>query len=168
MKVGFDGAEFRRVLGHYPTGVCAVTSIDAGRPVAMVVGSFTSASLDPPLVAFLPDRKSRSWPRIAGAGRFCVNVLAEDQQSVCRALASRDDDKFQAVAHRISATGSPIIDGAIAWIDCVLHAVHEAGDHFIALGEVQSLEVVHRGRPLLFFQGGYGSFAASVEIATTS
>jgi len=166
MNVTFNGAEFRHVLGHYPTGVCAVTAMDGGRPVAMVVGSFTSASLDPPLVAFLPDRKSRSWPRIARAGRFCVNVLAEDQQPVCRALASRDDDKFQDVAHRSSAQGLPIIDGAIAWIECALHAVHEAGDHFIALGRVQSLKVVHRGRPLLFFRGGYGSFAALGESGT--
>ena len=74
MRVAFDSREFRRILGHYPTGVCAITAVSDGRPVGMVVGSFTSISLDPPLVAFLPDRKSTTWAAIQAAGRFCVNV----------------------------------------------------------------------------------------------
>jgi 3-hydroxy-9,10-secoandrosta-1,3,5(10)-triene-9,17-dione monooxygenase reductase component len=128
-------------------------------PVGMVVGSFTSVSLDPPLVAFFPDRKSTSWPRIERSGRFCVNVLADGQHDVCRALASKAENKFENVAHRMSAAGLPIIEGSVAWIDCDLHAVHEAGDHFIAIGKVHSLDAVHGSRPLLFFQGGYGQFS---------
>lgn len=155
-----DPAVFRRVLGHYPTGVCIVTAVEEdGSPVGMVVGSFTSASLDPPLVAFLPDRKSTSWPRIERAGRFCVNVLASDQQPLCRRFSASGTDKFANLSHRISDNGSPVLDDVVAWIDCTLDAVHEAGDHFIVLGRVMALDVMRPERPLLFFQGGYGEFA---------
>lgn len=157
----FDSATFRRVLGHYPTGVCVVTAIDAdGGPAGMVVGSFTSVSLEPPLVAFYPDKRSSSWPRIAGAGKFCVNVLGSTQQDICARFAKAGADKFAGVTHRVSTNGSPILDGVVAWIDCDLHAVHEAGDHFIVLGEVRELEVEKAGPPLLFFQGAYGEFTA--------
>jgi flavin reductase (DIM6/NTAB) family NADH-FMN oxidoreductase RutF len=150
---------FRHVLGHYPTGVCVITATQAdGKPVGMAVGSFTSVSLDPPLVAFFPDRSSSSWPKIEAAGSFCVNILAEHQESLCRTFASSAEDKFVGITHRMSAKGAPILDDVVAWIDCDLYAVHEAGDHFIVLGEVQALDVERPHRPLLFFQGGYGQF----------
>lgn len=156
----FDGATFRRVLGHYPTGVCVVTAVeDDGAPTGMVVGSFTSVSLDPPLVAFFPAKTSQSWPRIERVGKFCVNVLASDQRSLCQQLSGKQPDKFAGVSHRVSAHGSPILDGVVAWIDCTLDAVHEAGDHYIVLGRVMALEVESPGKPLLFFQGAYGEFA---------
>ncbi|EQB30857.1 flavin reductase family protein [Sphingobium ummariense] len=159
-EVEFDSATFRRVLGHYPTGVCVVTASEpGGGPVGMVVGSFTSVSLDPPLVAFFPAKSSSSWPRIKAVGTFCVNVLASDQQPLCRQLAGGAADKFSGVSHRHSANGSPILDGVVAWIDCSLEAVHEAGDHYIVLGRVQALGVERPGPPLLFFQGRYGAFA---------
>lgn len=160
MSGSFDSATFRRVLGHYPTGVCVVTAVEADNmPIAMVVGSFTSVSLDPPLVAFFPAKTSTSWPRIEKIGKFCVNVLASDQQPLCRQLASPGTDKFAGVAHRVSTNGSPILDDVVAWIDCTLDAVHEAGDHYIVLGKVLALEVDRPERPLLFFQGNYGEFA---------
>lgn len=156
----FDGATFRRVLGHYPTGVCVVTAVEAdGTPTGMVVGSFTSVSLDPPLVAFFPATTSSSWPRIAAVGKFCVNILASDQLPLCRQFAISGPDKFAGVAHRVSSGGSPILDGVVAWIDCTLDAVHAAGDHFIVLGRVDALAVDRPGRPLLFFQGNYGEFS---------
>ena len=136
MRASLDSREFRRILGHYPTGVCAVTARGEDAPVGMIVGSFTSVSLDPPLVGFLPNRASRTWSRIEAAGRFCVNVLAERQQDVCRALSSKTPDKFAGLSYRLSDAGLPILDGVVAWIDCELHAVHEAGDHYIALGYV--------------------------------
>ena len=155
----FDSATFRRVLGHYPTGVCVVTAVDAEGPTGMVVGSFTSVSLDPPLVAFFPAKTSSSWPRIEQAGKFCVNVLASDQQALCGQFAAKGPDKFTGVSHCVSANGSPILDGVVAWIDCTLDAVHEAGDHYIVLGRVVALEASTPGKPLLFFQGAYGEFA---------
>ncbi|GAC1581662.1 MAG: flavin reductase [Sphingomicrobium sp.] len=157
-----DAQQYRQVLGQYPTGVCVVTSTGGdGAPAGMVVGSFTSVSLDPPLIGFFPDRGSSSWPRVAAANRFCVNILSAEQENVCRKLASKDPDKFAAIAHRPSPLGSPILDGAIAWIDCDLHSVSEAGDHFAVLGLVRQLEIAEGGLPLLFFQGGYGRFAPS-------
>ncbi|AEG50685.1 flavin reductase domain protein FMN-binding protein [Sphingobium chlorophenolicum L-1] len=160
MSIVTDGASFRKILGHYPTGVCAITATQQDqKPTAMIVGSFTSVSLDPPLVAFFPDKASTSWPKIEACGGFCVNVLADDQEALCRALASKDPEKFDGVPHRLSPRGAPILDGALAWIDCSLHAVHEAGDHYIAIGKVHALDIHHPGTPLLFHKGSYGKVA---------
>jgi len=154
-----DPRWYRQVLGQYPTGVCVVTAVepDGGR-AGFVVGSFTSVSLDPPLVAFFPDRSSTSWPRIHAAGRFCVNILSAEQQDVCRNFATRKQDKFAGIACREAETGSPIIEGVVAWIDCDLESVTEAGDHYIVLGRVRQLGIESSSLPLLFFQGGYGRF----------
>lgn len=153
-----DPKLFRQVLGHYPTGVCVVTAQDGDTGVGLVVGSFTSVSLNPPLVAFFPDKSSTSWPRIERTGHFCVNILGHDQIDLCRRFASKADNKFEGVGHRTGGTGAPIIDEVVAWIDCRLHAVHEAGDHYIVLGAVEALEIGNARSPLLFFQGSYGQF----------
>ena len=130
----------------------------------MVVGSFTSASLDPSLVAFFPDRKSSSWPRIERRGSFCVNVLGRNQRGLSQRFSASGGDKFKDVSHRLSRYGSPILDGVLAWMDCRLYATHDAGDHVVALGLVLDLEIVDPGSPLLFFRGDYGEFAKlSVE-----
>ena len=154
-----DPKWFRQVLGQYPTGVCVVTATDAdGGQAGMSVGSFTSVSLDPPLVAFFPDKASTTWPRIERAGAFCVNVLAADQEHVCRAFATKGGDKFTGLEWYRGRSGSPVIEGAIAWIDCDIEQVHEAGDHYIVIGRVRELDVANASLPLLFFQGGYGRF----------
>ena len=155
-----DRSTLRRLLGHYPTGVCVITAVEQeGRAVAMVVGSFTSVSLDPPLVAFFPDRASSSWPGIRRAGRFCVNVLSSNQRDLCRRFSARGGDKFADVDYRLSKGGSPVLDGIVAWIDCTLDTVHDAGDHFIALGRICEFDIVRAEQPLLFFRGRYGNFA---------
>jgi flavin reductase (DIM6/NTAB) family NADH-FMN oxidoreductase RutF/DNA-binding IclR family transcriptional regulator len=155
-----DPRWFRQVLGQYPTGVCIITARqeDDSR-VGFVVGSFTSVSLDPPLVAFFPDKGSTTWPKIRGAGKFCVNILSADQEDVCRIFAGRTQDKFAGIHNRQAASGSPIIDGVVAWIDCDLESVQEAGDHYMVLGRVRELNVEESTLPLLFFEGGYGRFA---------
>jgi len=155
----FDSAKFRQVLGHFPTGVTVVTAAPDSGPVGLAVGSFASVSLDPPLVAFFPDKGSSSWPRIEAARAFCVNVLAEDQEDVCRRFASKDDDKFAGLGWKPGGSGAPRIDGVLAWIDCDIDSVTEAGDHFCVMGRVRDLEVGHAGAPLVFFRGGYGRFA---------
>jgi flavin reductase (DIM6/NTAB) family NADH-FMN oxidoreductase RutF len=156
----FDGEWFREVLGQYPTGVSVVTAVGPdGSPVGLAVGSFTSVSLDPPLVGFLPDKRSTSWPKVQPAGRFCVNVLAADQEAICRRFAAKGDDKFNGLSWRSAGSGAPIIDGVLAWIDCDLETVHEAGDHYIVLGRVRELAVERASLPLVFYQGGYGRFA---------
>jgi flavin reductase (DIM6/NTAB) family NADH-FMN oxidoreductase RutF/DNA-binding IclR family transcriptional regulator len=156
-----DPRTFRSVLGHFPTGVAVITAIGLdGGPVGMAVGSFTSVSLDPPLVAFLPDRGSTSFPRISEAGSFCVNVLAGDQESVCRSFAAKGSDKYAGISWRPAGSGAPVLDGAVAWIDCDIDTIHEAGDHLIVIGRVRELEAETDLRPLLFFQGGYGRFTS--------
>lgn len=155
----FDSAKFRQVLGHFPTGVTAITSMVDGTPVGMAIGSFASLSLDPPQVLFCAGNHSSTWPKIRDTGRFCVNVLADDQEDVCRVFASKADDKFAEVGWKRSGLGLPIIDGVLAYIDCELATVVPSGDHDIAIGNVTDLDVVHAGGPLLFFRGGYGRFS---------
>ncbi|HEY2207524.1 MAG TPA: flavin reductase [Pseudonocardia sp.] len=154
-----DGQRFRQVLGNYPTGVTVITAIaEDGSPAGMAVGSFTSVSLDPPLVAFLPDKSSTSFPKIRTAERFCVNVLAADQEDVCRAFATRGGDKFAGVRWTPTASGAPRIDGVAAWIECEFESIQEAGDHYLVLGRVRELDSGGERLPLVFFQGGYGKF----------
>jgi len=155
----FDSAKFRQVLGHFPTGVTVVTATADGQHAGMAVGSFASVSLDPPLVAFFPGKSSASWPQIEAAGSFCVNILADSQEEVCRRFASTDDDKFEGIGWQPTASGSPRLDGVLAWIDCAIDSVTEAGDHFCVMGRVLDLGVGHDGAPLVFFRGGYGRFA---------
>lgn len=152
---------YRRVLGQYPTGVCVIAADgpEAG-PCGMVVGSFTSVSLDPPLIAFYPAKSSTSWPKIESAGAFCVNILGADQEDVCRTFSAKSGNKFEKVLfHHTPQTGSPIIDGVVAWIDCDIEAVQDAGDHVLVLGRVRELDLQRPGLPLLFFRGGYGRFS---------
>lgn len=163
-----DRGHFRRVLGQYPTGVCVITAIGPdGEPVGMTVGSFTSVSLDPPLVAFLPMKESRVLATIGEVGRFAVNFLAGDQVDLCRRFAAREADKFSSVPWRTSALGSPILLDATAWIDCRLHRVFEIGDHAMVVGEVIELDIERSTAPLIFFQGGYGRFSALSIVADT-
>ena len=161
MSGEIDPARFRQVLGQYPTGVVVVTAAgSAGEPLGMTIGSFTSVSLDPPLVAFLPDRKSKSWHALHESGqRFCVNILSAGQEGVCRSVASRSHDKFEGIDLEQSAGGNPVIKGAVAYVDCTIEVIHEAGDHHVVIGRVQHLETQNSLFPLLFFRGGYGSFS---------
>ncbi|HVT71308.1 MAG TPA: flavin reductase family protein [Trebonia sp.] len=154
---------FRRVLGHFPTGVVIVTAVHDGRPAGMAIGSFTSVSVDPPLIAVLPAKTSTSWPSIEAAGSFCVNILSARQEALSRAFAVSGADKFAGVSWRAGPSGAPVLAGALAWIDCDLEQVVEAGDHFIDLGRVTALDVGDPDgedpvrAPLVFFQGGYGT-----------
>jgi flavin reductase (DIM6/NTAB) family NADH-FMN oxidoreductase RutF len=155
-----DALWYREVLGHYPTGVAVVTALDAeGLPVAMVVGSFVSVSLDPPLVAYFPQRSSSSYARLRDAGRYVISVLAADQEQLCRRLASRDPDKLAGLDWATTASGTPLIAGCVAWIECDLEQRHDGGDHEIVLGRIVQMATSNPRLPLLFFQGGYGRFS---------
>jgi flavin reductase (DIM6/NTAB) family NADH-FMN oxidoreductase RutF/DNA-binding IclR family transcriptional regulator len=165
----FTSSKFRDVLGHYPTGVAIVTAtLDDGQHVGMVVGSFTSVSLEPPLVAFLPDKSSSTYAKLRGTQQFVINVLSADQEHLCRTFSSKSiTDKWADVAWSAAASGAPILDGAVAWIDCELGSTIEAGDHDIVIGRVRDLQVANPSLPLLFFQGGYGRFVPSSLVIPT-
>ncbi|MGW1953905.1 flavin reductase family protein [Streptomyces sp. NPDC001920] len=155
-----DRTEFRRVLGHFATGVTVITARsadDTGSPAGFACQSFSSLSLDPPLVAFMVGRTSTTWPRIARAGGFCVNVLSAGQAELCRAFAVSGADKFAGVAHDTApVSGAPRLAGALAWIDCAIHAVHTGGDHLIVVGRVDALGASDGDEaPLLFHKGRF-------------
>ena len=155
----FDSARYRQVLGHFTTGVTVITAATDDGPVGLAGGSFSSVSLDPPLVGFFADNGATSWPKIQQTGAFCVNILGEHQEDVCRRFASKEPDKFAGLGWTPAGTGSPQLEGAIAWIDCDIDEVVQTGDHVLVLGAVRDLDVGHDGPPLLFFRGGYGRFA---------
>ena len=154
----FDAAKYRQVLGHFPTGVTVITAIHDGAPAGTAIGSFASLSLEPPQVLFCIGQSSSTWPRVREAGQFCVNILAEDQEDVCRVFASKSEDKFAEIGWKRSGNGSPLIDGVLGYIDCTIADVMPSGDHDIVIGHVTDLDVMHEGGPLLFFRSGYGRF----------
>lgn len=157
-----DPADFRSTLGHFPTGVTVVTGMADGVPVGMTIGSFTSVSLEPALVAWLPTRDSVTWAQIKASGSFCANILSADQGDVCGVFASRSDDKFADFAWTPAESGSPIIDGSLGWIDCDIDAIHPAGDHDIVVGAVRGLAVSGAEQdPLVFYKGALGTFSKS-------
>ncbi|UNK45676.1 flavin reductase family protein [Arthrobacter sulfonylureivorans] len=161
-----DYSTLREALGHHPTGVALITSLDSdGQALGMIVGTFTSVSVDPPLVGFFPMKSSRSFERIRESGFFTVNILAHDQEHVCRALMRRQPDKFEGLSWRPSAHGAPVLDDVVLSIDCDLAAVTEAGDHYLATGLVKDVQIHRPVAPLLQFQGGYGGFVPGSFVA---
>ena len=160
-----DPKQFRDVLGSYPTGVCVITAqAESGERYGLAVGSFSSISLDPPLVGFMPDKRSRSWEQMAPTGRFCVNVLGSEQLDDCRRFASRQDDKFAGIAHSSSPSGLPVLDDAIAWIECDIERIVDIGDHLLVVGAVLAMERKAEGSPLIFHRGGYHTLATLEDV----
>ena len=151
-----DPQLMREVLGHFASGVTVVTALTADGPVGFTCQSFSSLSLDPPLVAFAPARTSRTWPVLRAIGRFCVNVLAEDQDAVSQTFARSGPDKFDGVRWTPSPHGAPVLDGVVAWIDGELWAEYDGGDHTIVVARVLDLGAHPDRRPLLFHRGAYG------------
>lgn len=153
-----DPAAFRTVLGHFATGLTVVAAMEDGEPVGFTCQAFAALSLDPPMVVLAPAKTSTSWPRMARAGAFCVNILADGQEELCRNFAVSGGDKFAGVAWRLGEAGTPVLDGALAWAECALETVHEAGDHELVTGRVLQLGV-GLGSPLLFYRGRYRRLA---------
>jgi 3-hydroxy-9,10-secoandrosta-1,3,5(10)-triene-9,17-dione monooxygenase reductase component len=153
-----DAATYRTVLGHFATGVVLVTAIDDDEPVGMACNSFTSVSLEPPLVLFCAAKSSTTWPRIRTSGTWAANILDEDGEEVCRLFAQKGADRFARIAYAPGRTGSPILEDALAFVDCETIAEHDAGDHVIVVGRVIELGYQHEGKPLLFYRGGYGRY----------
>lgn len=157
-------SDMKSVLSSFCTGVAVITARGAdGRPVGMAVQSFSSVSLDPPLVCFCPARTSTTWPRIQAAGAFAVNILAADQEELCRRFAVTGGDKFAGVSWRAGSNGAPLLEGVLATVECDLEAVLDGGDHAIALGRVTALTAHREGAPLLYFRRTYGRLPGSPE-----
>jgi 3-hydroxy-9,10-secoandrosta-1,3,5(10)-triene-9,17-dione monooxygenase reductase component len=155
-----DSADFRAVLGHFATGITIITALDGDEPVGLAANSFTSVSLDPPLVLFCAAKTSSTWPRIQRAGHFTVNVLDENQEELCRLFATPGADRFGQTTWRVGTQG-PILDDVHAFLDCTLEAEHDAGDHVIVVGRVVDLGLNADAGPLLFYRGRYGRLLGS-------
>ncbi|MBV9193814.1 MAG: flavin reductase family protein [Solirubrobacterales bacterium] len=159
VTTAFTSKDFRATVGAFATGVTVITTRGEEHAYGMTANAFSSVSLDPPLVLVCVIADSEGSKHIQRNGVFAVNILHADQEPVSRFFASRDRprgrDAFTSVPHRVSATGSPIIQGAVAYLDCNLHAAHEAGDHEIFIGEVLELGFESEGQPLVFHGGRY-------------
>jgi 3-hydroxy-9,10-secoandrosta-1,3,5(10)-triene-9,17-dione monooxygenase reductase component len=150
---------YRTVMGRLPTGVVAITGVgEDGNDLGFIVGSFTSLSLDPPIVTFSVGHHSSTWPLIRRRQIFTANVLARTGMDTCRALARKGPAKFEGLDYSRGPLGAPRLTEAIAWIDCSVHAEVLVGDHFMVVGTVQAMEAAD-GEPLLFQAGQYGTYA---------
>jgi flavin reductase (DIM6/NTAB) family NADH-FMN oxidoreductase RutF len=155
----FTSKDFRATVGSFATGITVVTTYGEQHGYGMTANAFSSVSLDPPLVLVCVITPSEGADHITRNKCFAINVLGADQEPISRYFASRDRprgrDAFAEVSHRIGASGSPILDGALGFLDCRLHTSHDAGDHVIFIGEVLELGVASEGAPLIFHGGGY-------------
>ncbi len=159
--------DFRRVLGHFATGVTILTTADPeGRPTGLTASAFCSVSLDPPLVLICVDHKSQSFPALSESRGFAVNVLSAAQEDLSRRFASTRLDKFDGVAYTPGLHGAPVLQDALAQIECETVSRHVQGDHTIFVGRVERARV-GSGEPLLYFHGRYERLAGVKPGATS-
>lgn len=151
--------EFRNALSRFISGVTVVTTLGAdNRPAGITVSAFSSVSLEPPLVLVCIDKRASVHDCLTEGRRFAVNILAENQQGHSRLFASKDEDRFEGAAYSWGVSGAPLLDGALACIECrVMHA-YPGGDHTIIVGEVESTRIAEH-KPLAYFRGGYANLA---------
>lgn len=149
----------RDIFGTFASGLTVITSSTAQGPAGFTCQSFASLSLEPALVTFSPARTSSTWPVLRDAGSFTVNILPAEHQHLAGQFARSGTDKFAGVSHTSSPLGNPILDDALAWIDCELHAEYDGGDHTIVVAAVRHLSARTDAEPLLFFKGSYAGLA---------
>jgi flavin reductase (DIM6/NTAB) family NADH-FMN oxidoreductase RutF len=162
----FDVREFRRALGAFVTGVTVVTTIEDGRPRGFTANSFTSVSLDPPLVLVCIGKSSSNLAAFSSADRFAINILSDQQRDVSRNFASKVEDRFAAVDWRKGQNGTPIINATAAWFECDMHRQMDAGDHIILIGEVRFFGHDTLS-PLGFCRGNYVLFQLEQDVVAS-
>ena len=147
--------DFRQVLGHFASGVTIVTTCDGEqRPTGLTASAFCSVSLDPPLILICVDHKSQSFPHLKESGRFAINILHREHEQLSRRFASSRLDKFDGVGFTMGALGVPLIDEALAYLECRTTSAHVEGDHTIFVGRVEAVGI-GQGDPLLYYRGRY-------------
>jgi flavin reductase (DIM6/NTAB) family NADH-FMN oxidoreductase RutF len=149
-----DEAQFRQTLSRFASGVTVVTTVREGQPHGMTVASFASLSLNPPLVLVCIDKGVKTHDAIAAQGQFAVNILGQGQTDISLRFATKADDKFTGVAMRPGKSGLPLIESALATLECSLRDQLPGGDHTIFVGEVEHAAFIE-GRPLIYFRAGY-------------
>ncbi|WP_229052458.1 flavin reductase family protein [Aeromicrobium sp. Leaf350] len=151
----FDPLELRVALRNWPTGVSVITTTHEDQPVGVVVGSFSSVSLAPPLVGFFVGQTSTTWPSIEQSGTFCVNVLSSSQTGLVQMFGKPAASRFDEIRYSASSLGDPVIVGCVASIGCRIEDVTDAGDHFFVTGRVVDVATDPLQQPLLFVHGGF-------------
>ena len=147
--------DFRRVLSHFASGVTIVTTCyGEQRPTGLTASAFCSVSLDPPLILICVDHKSQSFPHLRESGRFAINILHQGHEQLSRRFASTRLDKFEGVAFTMGTLGVPLIDAALAHLECRTVSAHVEGDHTIFVGHVEAV-TVGEGEPLVYYGGRY-------------
>lgn len=153
--------DFRKVLGHFASGVTIITTTDGdGRPTGLTASAFTSVSLEPPLILVCVAHKSQSYPAMLERGRFAVNFLRREQEDVSRRFATSRLDKFDGVPHRMCELGVPILTEALAHVACVTVNKHVEGDHTVFIGRIEECGTAD-GMPLLYYRGKYDSLGGT-------
>ncbi len=156
----FDSAQLRQAFGTFATGVTIVTAINDDNPVGMVVNSFSSVSLDPPMALFCAAKSSDTWKEIQAAGHFAVNVLPLDMQPVSAQFVGPAPQRYDGVDWHAEVTGAPILDDAMAYLDCDITHEYDGGDHVIVVGTVRALGLMRADQtPLCYFRGAYAQMA---------
>lgn len=150
-----DDRTFRNIVGNFTTGVTVITTKDGNKPVGFTANSFTSLSLNPKLVLFCLDKKASSYQTFMEAEHFAINILASDQIDISKQFATSGIDRFQGIVYKEAVTGSPILKGVLAYIDCKLDKRVDGGDHTIFIGEVLAGDEDLSKQPLIFYQGKY-------------
>jgi len=159
-----DPLEFRRALGCFATGVTVITAVDdEGQPRGLTANAFSSLSLEPTLILVCVDHRSDSFPVISGAEVFAVNVLGEEQREISQRFARKGENKFDGIQHHFGKLGAPVLEGALAVLECRRDQSVLAGDHTIFIGEVQHVDY-GQGKPLLFFRGNYAGLPEAAPI----
>jgi 3-hydroxy-9,10-secoandrosta-1,3,5(10)-triene-9,17-dione monooxygenase reductase component len=153
----FGSTEFKEVLGRFATGITVVTAMEDGAPAGFTCQAFASLSLEPPMVVLAPAKASTSWPKMVRAGAFCANILGERQRDLAVRF-STPGDRFEGVRWRTGDAGTPILEDVLAWVECSLGAVYDAGDHELVTGTVRHLGM-GGGGPLIYYRGDYGRFS---------
>jgi len=156
------GHSFREALSRFATGVTFVTGAPDGEPLGLIVNSFSSVSLEPPLISICPSRDSYTWARMRRTGRFAVNVLGAGHEGFVARAAEPGADRFAGLEWKPGRAGAPVLTGALAYLECEIVDEHPAGDHWIVVARVESLRVLAREDPLIFFAGTFHSAAPLV------
>ena len=154
--MSFDGRELRNALGRFATGVCLITAqTEDGKPMAMTVNSFSSVSLDPPLVLWCLQDNSDVYDVFSGPRYFAINILSSEQLELSNQYARKGQHQLQAEHFRQGRYGAPLIRNALVNFECELEATHDGGDHLIIVGRVRDMDQRPSGDPLVFFSGAY-------------
>ena len=158
VETAIDPRALRNAFGQFATGVTVVTTVDVdGSLVGMTANSFSSVSMEPPLVLFCPANHVASLPAFERAGHFVINVLSAEQQDLATQFARPAEDKFAGVDYRLGRFGAPVLEGALATFECTLYANHEAGDHQVMIGEVHEFTSQSEAGALLFHGGKFAT-----------